>query len=325
MENKEKKKFSFAHMNDTNSYVVKLVFAIIALYIGMAITIPYFFSFSNFVNILSAMSITAIISFGMTLVILTGDIDLSVGSLVAMTSAMICALVNLEVNPVLAVLISMAACAGFGLINAFFIAKLKITAFIITMGTMNVARGIAYILVGGKSQPFTAPGIRFFGTLKFFGIIPFSVVLSLVLLAITWYVLKYTQFGRNVYAIGNNKETARLSGINVLKTQTIVFVIMGILSSVAGFILTAQAYSGIPQAGDGYELDAITAVVLGGTLMTGGSGTVIGTMLGAFIVAMVENGMNLMSVSYYYQLLVNGSIVILAMVIAQARGKKKKK
>ncbi|WP_317855239.1 ABC transporter permease [Chakrabartyella piscis] len=325
MDMKNKKKFSLAHMNDTNSYVLKLVIAIIVMYTVMCLTIPYFADFNNFINILSAMSITGIISFGMTLVILTGDIDLSVGSLVAMTSAMICALVNQGVNPWLSVLIAFLACAGFGLINAFFIAKKKITAFIITMGTMNVARGIAYIIVGGKSQPFDAPSIRYFGKLKVFGVIPFAVVVVLVLLAVIWYVLKYTQFGRNVYAVGNNAETARLSGINVLKTQTIVFVIMGVLSAVAGFLLTAQAYSGIPQAGSGYELDAITAVVLGGTLMTGGSGTIIGTMLGAFIVAVVENGMNLMSVSYYYQLLVKGAIVIIAMVIAKARGKKLKK
>lgn len=319
------KKFSFGHMNDTNSYICKLVLAIIGLYIGMSLCIPYFFDFNNFINILSAMSITGIIAFGMTLVILTGDIDLSVGSLVALTSALICMLVNMGLNPWLSVLLAVLACVAFGLINAFFIAKMKITAFIITMGTMNVARGLAYIAVGGKSQPFDAQSIRFFGKLKFFNVIPFAVVVVLVLLAVVWYTLKYTQFGRNVYAIGNNAETARLSGINVLRTQTIVFVIMGVLSSVAGFLLTAQAYSGIPQAGDGYELDAITAVVLGGTLMTGGSGTVVGTMLGAFVVAMVENGMNLLSVSYYYQLLVKGCIVIIAMVIAQARGKKKKK
>ncbi len=311
-------------VNATQSYIMKLVIAVIVLYIGMAITIPYFFEFNNFINILNAMAINGIIAFGMTLVIITGAIDLSVGSLVALTSVIICELINMGINPWLSVLAAMLACVGVGLVNAFFIAKLKITAFIITMGTMNVARGLAYIIIGGKPKPFEAESIRFFGRLRIFGVIPFAVVVVLVLLVVTWYVLKYTQFGRNVYAIGNNAETARLSGINVLKTQTLVFVIMGIFSSVAGFLLTAQSYSGIPQAGEGYELDAITAVVLGGTAMTGGSGTVLGTMLGAFVVAVVINGMNLTSVPYFYQLLVKGIIVIIAMVIAQTRTRRKK-
>lgn len=314
------KKLSIHTMSDMQKYLLKLTLAIIVLYAGMAVFIPYFFAFGNFINILSSMSITGIIAFGMTLIIITGAIDLSVGSLVALTSVVICKLVNLGLNPWVSVLAAILSCVVFGLINAFFTSKLKINAFIITMGTMNVARGLAYIIIGGKPQPFEAESIRYFGKTKIAGIFPYEVLFVLLILVIMWYVLKYTQFGRNVYAVGNNPETARLSGINVLKTQTLVFVIMSVLCSVAGFLLTAQAYSGIPQSGEGYELDAITAVVLGGTAMTGGSGTIPGTMLGALVVAMVMNGMNLTSVPYFYQLLVKGVIVIVAMVISRKRG-----
>lgn len=322
MDKKVKFKLPGQNLGAMGSYIIKLVVATILLIVLMSIFIPTFFSGTNFLNVLNATAITGIIGFGMTMVIITGAIDLSVGSLVALTSVVICQCINDGITPWLAVVIAFGACILFGLFNAFFVAKLKINAFIITMGTMSVVRGLAYIIIGGRPKPFESEGIRFFGKEKLFGIIPYPVIFMVIIVVIIWYILKHTQFGRNVYSVGNNAETARLSGINVLKTRTLVFVIMAALCAVAGFLLTARAYAGIPQAGEGYELDAITAVVLGGAAMEGGSGTVLGTFLGASIVAIVINGMNLLSVPYFYQLLVKGIIVIAAMVIANSRKSK---
>jgi ribose transport system permease protein len=322
MSEKIKRKIPGKNLNAMGSYIVKLVIATIILVILMSAFIPHFFSGVNFVNVLNSTAITGIISFGMTMVIITGAIDLSVGSLVALTSVVICQTINAGLPAWVAIVMAILSCAIFGLINSFFVSKLKINAFIITMGTMSVVRGLAYIIIGGRPKPFVSNGIRFFGKEKLFGVIPYPVIFMIITVAVIWYILKHTQFGRNVYAIGNNAETARLSGINVLKTRTLVFVIMSLLCAVAGFLLTAQAYSGIPQAGEGYELDAITAVVLGGAAMEGGSGTVLGTLLGTVIVAFVMNGMNLLSVPYFYQLLVKGIIVICAMVIANTRKNK---
>lgn len=322
MSEKINKRVFGSNLNAMGNYIVKLVVATIVLVSLMSVFIPHFFSGVNFVNVLNSTAITGIISFGMTMVIITGAIDLSVGSLVALTSVIICQSINSGLPAWVAIIMAFLGCAVFGLINSFFVSKLKINAFIITMGTMSVVRGLAYIIIGGRPKPFVSDGIRFFGKEKLFGVIPYPVIFMLLTVALVWYILKHTQFGRNVYAIGNNAETARLSGINVLKTRTLVFVIMSLLCAVAGFLLTAQAYSGIPQAGEGYELDAITAVVLGGAAMEGGSGTVLGTLLGTVIVAIVMNGMNLLSVPYFYQLLVKGIIVICAMVIANTRKNK---
>lgn len=322
MGEKLKRKMPRKELNAMGSYISKLIIATTVLIVLMSIFIPNFFSGTNFLNVLNSTAITGIIAFGMTMIIITGAIDLSVGSLVALTSVIICQCINDGIPSLIAVLLAFVACGMFGLINSFFVSKLKINAFIITMGTMSVVRGLAYIIIGGRPKPFEAPWIRYFGKEKLFGVIPYPVVFMLITVALVWYILKHTQFGRNVYAIGNNAETARLSGINVLKTRTLVFVIMSLLCAVAGFLLTAQAYAGIPQSGEGYELDAITAVVLGGAAMEGGSGTVLGTLLGTIIVAIVMNGMNLLSVPYFYQLLVKGIIVIAAMVIANTRKNK---
>jgi ribose transport system permease protein len=184
---------------------------------------------------------------------------------------------------------------------------------------MSVIRGVAYIIIGGNPLPFKQPVVRFIGSGTFLGI-PIPIYFMAAVLVILWYLLKYTQFGRNVYAIGNNRETARLSGINVVKTKMLVFGIMGLLSGVAGFLLAAQTYAGIPAAGQGYELDALTAVILGGTSLKGGQGRLAGTVLGTFIVALVLNGQNMLGVPYFYQLVSKGVIILIAMTIARKRG-----
>lgn len=302
----------------TSGYLPKLTLACIGLIVLMSCLSEYFFSLTNFKDILLGTAVIGIISFGMTMVLISGDIDLSVGSVVAFSSVVLCVSINAGLGLPLAILLTAAGAIAVGLVNGFFISVLEINSFIITLGTMSVIRGLAYIIIGGNPLPFKQPIVRFIGSGTFLGV-PIPIYLMVAVLAILWFVLKYTQFGRNVYAIGNNRETARLSGINVVKTKMLVFGIMGLLSGVAGFLLAAQTYAGIPAAGQGYELDALTAVILGGTSLKGGEGRLAGTVLGTFFVAIVLNGQNMLDVPYFYQLVSKGGIILVAMAMARKR------
>jgi len=279
---------------------------------------PHFFSLTNFKDILLGTAVIGIISFGMTMVLISGDIDLSVGSVVALSSVILCVSINEGLGLPAALLLTAAGAIAVGLVNGFFISVLEINSFIITLGTMSLIRGLAYIIIGGNPLPFKQPIVRSIGSGTFLGV-PIPIYFMVVVLVILWFVLKYTQFGRNVYAIGNNRETARLSGISVFKTKMLVFAIMGLLAGVAGFLLAAQTYAGIPAAGKGYELDALTAVILGGTSLKGGQGRLAGTVLGTFFVALVLNGQNMLDVPYFYQLVSKGAIILIAMAIARIR------
>jgi ribose transport system permease protein len=301
-----------------SGYLPKLTLACIALVVVMSFLSPHFFSLTNFKDILLGTAVIGIISFGMTMVLISGDIDLSVGSVVAFSSVVLCVSINAGLGLPLALLLTASGAIAVGFVNGFFVSVLGINSFIITLGTMSLIRGLAYIIIGGNPLPFKQPVVRFIGSGVFLGV-PIPIYFMTAALVILWFVLKYTQFGRNVYAIGNNAETARLSGINVVKTKLLVFGIMGLLSGVAGFLLAAQTYAGIPAAGEGYELDALTAVILGGTSLKGGQGRLAGTVLGTFFVAVVLNGQNMLDVPYFYQLVSKGAIILFAMAIARKR------
>ena len=299
-------------------YLPKLTLACIGLIVMMSFLSPHFLSVTNFKDILLGTAVIGIISFGMTMVLISGDIDLSVGSVVAFSSVVLCVSINAGFGLAAALTLTAASAVAVGLVNGFFVSVLDINSFIITLGTMSVIRGLAYIVIGGNPLPFKQPVVRFVGSGTFLGI-PIPIYLMVAVLVILWFVLKYTQFGRNVYAIGNNRETARLSGINVVKTKLLVFGIMGLLSGVAGFLLAAQTYAGIPAAGQGYELDALTAVILGGTSLKGGQGRLAGTVLGTFFVAVVLNGQTMLDVPYFYQLVSKGGIILIAMALARKK------
>ncbi len=301
-----------------SSYLVKLTLACIVLIVVMSFLSPHFFSVTNFKDILLGTAVIGIISFGMTMVLISGDIDLSVGSVVAFSSVVLCVSINAELGLPVALLLTAGGAIAVGLVNGFFVSVLEINSFIITLGTMSVIRGLAYIVIGGNPLPFKQPTVRFIGSGTFLGV-PLPIYCMVAVLVMLWFVLKYTQFGRNVYAIGNNAETARLSGINVVKTKLLVFGLMGLLSGIAGFLLAAQTYAGIPAAGQGYELDALTAVILGGTGLKGGQGRLAGTVLGTFFVAVVLNGQNMLDVPYFYQLVSKGVIILIAMALARKK------
>jgi ribose transport system permease protein len=207
-----------------------------------------------------------------------------------------------------------------GFVNGYLTAKVKLPAFIVTLGSFTYVRGLAYVISGGYPIVLTDPVFKFFGAGDIVGI-PTPIFIMALIYIITFFVLKYTMFGRHVYAIGGNEEAASLTGIKVGATLIKVYVISGLLSGLAGVVLAGRLYSGQPTAGNGFELDAIAAVILGGTSFTGGVGTIRGTIIGALIMGVLSNGLTLLNVSYYWQLVIKGAVIILAVLLDRLRTK----
>lgn len=261
------------------------------------------------------MSMIAIISIGMTFIIITGEIDLSVGSLVAASSAIFGYLVIIMgLNIWLAFPVTLIVGAISGFIVAFLRNKYAVPSFITTLGLLSIWRGVAYLLTDGSPLSPFPESFSFLGS-GFIGPIPVSVFIMLVLFIVFYYVMRKTTFGRYVYATGSNLKAAQLSGIPVHQVKIAVFVITGLLTSFAGIILTSRLMSSTPTVANGWELDVIAAVIVGGTSLFGGRGSLLGTFLGALFIAVLSNGMVLLGVSPYLQLVIKGSIIVLAVFL----------
>jgi len=288
---------------------------LILLVIVLSFLSEYFLTIPNLLNIVRQVSIIAVVSFGMTMVILTGGIDLSVGSLLAFSGAISAGmLVNSGLNVFLAIIIGLAAGTALGLFNGIAVAKAKLPAFIVTLAMMTIARGFTLIYTGGRPISGFGDTFRFFGAGYLAGI-PIPVVIMILLLILIYILLSKTPLGRYIYAIGGNEKATKLSGINTERIKIAVYALNGFLAAVSGIILTSRLNSAQPMAGEGYELDAIAAVVLGGTSLAGGSGGVIGTIIGALIIAVLNNGLNLLNVSSFYQLVAKGGVILLAVFL----------
>ncbi|KMY52396.1 ABC transporter permease [Peribacillus loiseleuriae] len=285
-----------------------------------------FLTMNNVMNIARQSSINAILAIGMLLPILTAGIDLSVGSILAV-SIMVMGIVsiNMGLSPILGILVCLAVGAAFGLINGLLLTKLRLPhPFISTLGTMNIARGIALIITAAAPIAGFPYLIQFLGR-EFVGPIPVSFLLVIAVYIIFHIFLTRTQTGRYIYAIGGNKEAARLSGINVDRVLIIVYVISGLMAGLAGLVMVGRVNSAFPLAGLSYELDAIAAVIIGGASFMGGVGTVWGTLIGAMIIAVLRNGLNLLNVPADFQMAVIGFVIIAAVyvdVLRQRKGKK---
>lgn len=291
-----------------------LGFAVITII--LSILSPSFLSMDNILNILRQVSINALIAFGMTFVILTGGIDLSVGSMLALSAALTAGFMAGGMDPVLAMLLGLLAGALMGAFNGFVITKGKVAPFIATLATMTIFRGLALVYTEGRPITGLSKDLSFelMGRGYFFGI-PVPVIWMLISYAILYFILKKTTFGRRVYAIGGNEEASILSGIKVNQVKVWVYSLTGLLSALAGIILTSRLNSAQPTAGTAYELDAIAAVVLGGTSLSGGRGWIFGTMVGALIIGVLNNGLNLLDVSSFYQQVVKGGVILLAVIL----------
>ncbi|MCP1101824.1 ribose transport system permease protein [Aequitasia blattaphilus] len=290
----------------------------VMLLIGVILTFmtPNFLTVSNIISVLRQISNNIFLAIGMTLVIILGGIDLSVGSIVAMSGTLTVGFIVTNGLPMWpSILIGLLLGAFVGLFNGVVIAIFKVPAFIVTLSTMNIAKGIAYIYSGGRSTRITSEAYSMIGTGYLFGIIPLPVVYMFILIILFAIILNKTKFGTYVYAVGGNRESARLSGVPIKKVEIMVFTISGFLAAFAGIILSSRMYSGQPKAGDGYEMDAIAACVLGGISMSGGTGHLSGTVIGAIVIGIISNGLNLIGVSSFWQLLVKGFIILIAVII----------
>ncbi|EIZ1172373.1 ribose ABC transporter permease [Vibrio vulnificus] len=296
----------------------KSLIALLFLIVVVSFLNPNFFTVDNILNILRQTSVNAIIAVGMTLVILTAGIDLSVGSVLALCGAFAASLVAMEVPVLIAVPTALLAGAALGAISGVIIAKGKVQAFIATLVTMTLLRGVTMVYTDGRpiSTGFTdtADAFAWFGTGYALGI-PVPVWLMAIVFAAAWYLLNHTRFGRYVYALGGNESATRLSGINVDKVKIGVYAICGLLAALAGIIVTSRLSSAQPTAGMGYELDAIAAVVLGGTSLMGGKGRIMGTLIGALIIGFLNNALNLLDVSSYYQMIAKAAVILLAVMV----------
>ncbi|MBV9230311.1 MAG: ABC transporter permease [Chloroflexi bacterium] len=291
---------------------------LLVLCVIMAIFAPHFLTFHNVINVARQVSINAILAAGMTFVILTGGIDLSVGSALAVAGVMSVWLTTKGVPDVVAVLAGVATGGLCGALNGVLIAKLKLSPFIVTLGALTYLRGLAYVTTGAYPLIKSDLGFAFLGEGSV-GFLPWPVIIALAVFVIGFIVLKRTVFGRRVYAIGGNEQAARLSGINVDRTLIWVYIISGVCTGIAGIIFSARLLSAQPMGGEGYELDAIAAVILGGTSFTGGLGSIVGTAIGALIIGVLNNGLVLMDVPFFYQLIVKGAVIVVAVLLDRIR------
>ncbi|MFP7224651.1 ribose ABC transporter permease RbsC [Priestia filamentosa] len=277
---------------------------------------PSFLEPLNLLNLLRQVAINALIAFGMTFIILTGGIDLSVGSILALSSALIAGMIVSGIDPILAILIGCILGAVMGAINGLLITKGKMAPFIATLATMTIFRGLTLVYTDGN--PITGLGenyaFQLFGRGYFLGI-PVPAITMIISFAVLWVILHKTSFGRKTYAIGGNEKAALISGIKVPRVKVMIYALAGLLSALAGAILTSRLNSAQPTAGTSYELDAIAAVVLGGTSLSGGRGLIVGTLIGALIIGTLNNGLNLLGVSSFFQMVVKGVVILIAVLI----------
>lgn len=296
----------------------KSLIALLVMIVIVSLLNPHFFTLANILNILRQTAVNAIIAVGMTLVILTAGIDLSVGSILAFAGAVGASLIAREIPLAISVPAALAVGTAMGAASGIIIAKGRVQAFIATLVAMTLIRGLTLVFTDGRpiSTGFTdtADAFAFIGTGYLLGI-PFPVWLMALTFGAAWYLLNHTRFGRYIYALGGNEEATRLSGINVDRIKITVYAICGFLSALAGLIITSRLSSAQPTAGAGYELDAIAAVVLGGTSLMGGKGSIMGTLVGALIIGFLNNALNLLDVSSYYQMIAKAVVILLAVLV----------
>ncbi len=292
----------------------KSLIGLLILCIVISFITPRFLSIANIKNVLTQVSVNAVIAIGMSFVILTGGIDLSVGSILAVSGAAAASIIKSTGNLFLAIIAALAIGSVIGLINGVLISKGRIQAFIVTLATMTIFRGVTYVYTNGTPISGLGQSFSSIGNKTFLGL-PIPVLLMVIVFGIGFYVLSQTRYGRYLYALGGNEDSARLSGINTSKIKTLVYVICGATAALSGIIVTSRIGSASPNAGVGFELDAIAAVVLGGTSLAGGEGSVVGTIIGALIIGVLNNGLNLMNVSPFYQAIVKGLVILLAVMV----------
>jgi ribose transport system permease protein len=293
---------------------IALLLSLLMLCILSTFLSPVFLSVNNIMNVLRSASLTAVCSMGMMIIVLIGQLDLSVGSSQALIGIISVYALNATGNVFFSILAALVAGVLVGLANGLLVIKAGINSLIATLGTMAIIRGLSYVSTNGISIQAGVPAFETLGT-GYVGILPIPLIIALILFVILWYVLKHTIFGRNVYAVGDNDSAAELCGIPVKRMTLIVYILGGITTAVSALLLASRLNSAQPNAGLGFEFQVISAVVLGGVSMSGGKGSVSGAMIGVLILSVLQNILILTNVSSFYQEIARGVVILLAVYI----------
>lgn len=300
-----------------------ILIGLLIMCVFMSFKSPVFLTGSNISNVLRQVTTNANLAFGMTFAIILCGIDLSVGSILALSGTLCAGLIaNSQIPVPLAVLIGIGVGTFLGFVNGFIIAKTQMPPFIVTLAMMQIARGAAYVYTNGMPIRVMVPEYNNIG-IGYLGIIPLPVIYTGIFFIFTSVLLGRTRYGNYVYAVGGNEDAARFSGINIGRVKIIAHTLIGFLAAVSGIVICARMYSGQPTAGDGAEMDAIAAVVLGGTSFSGGVGKIGGTLIGVFIIGVLNNGLNLLNVNSFWQLIAKGLVILLAVYIDLLKKKSK--
>lgn len=305
--------------NDTKQKLT-VGLALVAMIVIFSIASPYFLRVDNIMTIALQTAITAITAYGMTYVIVSAAVDLSVGSNIAFTGVMAAMLLQADIPSWLSILITLIIGGFIGSLNGFMVAKMKLPPFIATLGAQMALRGLAMAITDAKPVYIQqVPDFKMLAQYRLFDVIPLPVIYMLVLGVLAAFILRKTVIGRNVYAVGSNEEAARLSGINITKIRLFAYIISGVMAAVAGIIMTSRVNSGQPSIAVGYEANAVAASVIGGASMRGGHGTVSGAILGAFVLGVLMNGLNLLNISQNWQMFATGIVVVIAVYFDKLR------
>lgn len=291
-----------------------VLLCLLAICVFFAIISPHFFNERNLISVVLQASINIIVALGMTVVIITGGIDLSVGPILAVCGVVLAQMLVNGTNAFLAVLAALALGVLMGLINGSLISVFNLQPFLVTLGTMSIYRGLALVYTTGKPVPGVPDSYTSVIGGKI-GIIPVPVIIMIAIVLLVYCLLKFTKIGVYIFAIGGNVEAAKLSGINVTKYKMTAYVISGLACALGAVVMVGRLGAAEPTAATGYELDAIAASAIGGASLAGGKGSVIGTVLGALILAVLKNGMTLLNVQSYYQQIATGIVIILAVML----------
>ncbi|GMO23498.1 MAG: ribose ABC transporter permease [Termitinemataceae bacterium] len=298
-------------------------FVMLLMIAVLSIASPAFRTTDNVLSVLLQVSINGILSLGMVFVMIAGGIDISIGSMLALTSS-VAGMVLLKIGSItLTILISVAATALAGLMNGLLVAKFKMFPFVVTLATQLVFRGAGYFVTGGYARSIEVPQFKIIGTGRLFGVVPYPIIIFLGVAVLAFIVLHWTKLGRYCYATGGNVNAATASGVNVPKTLIMTYVISGICCGIAGIIMTSRINASQPNSGIGYETDAIAACVIGGTSFAGGIGTIPGTIIGIIIIGLIYNGMNLLGISSYWQTIMKGLLIVVAVMLDMLLHRKK--
>lgn len=295
-----------------------LVITLIALVIAGCILSPKFLNTNNILNVLLQNSMTTIVAIGMLFVIITGGIDLSVGSVIALSGCLVSGFLQESMPTLLAILIVLLFMGIAGVISGILVSKGQVAPFIATLAMMTILRGLAYMYQIGADRRIDGTDLTEVINSNL-GFIPIPVIIMAVVILIAWFLLKNTTFGRSVYAVGGNAETARLAGINITLVLIGVYILSSVFAGISGIILTGRLSLGTAIVGNGAEMDAIAAVVVGGASLKGGKGTVMNTVIGAFIIGVLVNIMNLMQIAAYPQMIIKGIIILVAVMSRKSK------